>query len=104
MINVLLVEDDLMAQKLMRIFIENSGRYKLSGCIESAFFAEVFCLNNSVDLILMDVCTALGASGLNVAAKLKKTLPDIKIIIITSQPECSFIPRARDCGVDRCHE
>lgn len=100
MIRVLIVEDDLMAQKLLENFIENSGRYKVIGSIASAGFAETYCLKHSVDLILMDVCTALGVSGLEISAKIKKIKPDIKIIIITSQPECDFINRAKAGGVD----
>ena len=100
MIRVLIVEDDPMAQKLLENFIENSGRYKVIGSIASAGFAETYCLKHSVDLILMDVCTALGVSGLEISAKIKKFKPDIKIIIITSQPECDFINRAKAGGVD----
>ena len=100
MIKVLIVEDDPMARELMEIFVRNSGRYQVSRSIKSAAFAETHCLQNPVDLILMDVCTDLGASGLDVAAKIKKTMPQIKIIIVTSQPECDFIERARAGGVD----
>ncbi len=100
MIRVLIVEDDPMAQKLLENFIEKSERYKLAGSITSAGFAETYCLKYPVDLILMDVCTALGVSGLDTAAKIKKIKPHIKIIIITSQPECDFINRAKDGGVD----
>ena len=100
MIRVLIVEDDPMAQKLLENFIENSGRYKVIGSIASAGFAETYCLKHSVDLILMDVCTALGVSGLEISAKIKKIKSDIKIIIITSQPECDFINRAKAGGVD----
>lgn len=100
MIRVLIVEDDPMAQKLLENFIENSGRYKVIGSIASAGFAETYCLKHPVDLILMDVCTALGVSGLEISAKIKKIKADIKIIIITSQPECDFINRAKTGGVD----
>ena len=97
---VLVVEDDSMAQKLLETFIENSGRYTLVGSLASASFAETYCIKHPVDLILMDVCTALDASGLETAAKIKKTQPHIKIIIITSQPECDFINRAKAGGVE----
>lgn len=100
MTNVLIVEDDPMARTLLEIFVKDSGRYQLAGAIESAAMVELYCLRNPVDLILMDVCTALGASGLEAAAKLKRQLPGIKIIIVTSQPECDFITRARAAGVD----
>ena len=62
--------------------------------------AEICCFKNLIDLILMDVCTAMDANGLEAAEKIKKAFPKIKIIIITSQPECSFLDRARSIGVD----
>ena len=34
------------------------------------------------------------------STKIKKTMPHIKIIIVTSQPECNFIDRAKSGGVD----
>ena len=48
----------------------------------------------------MDVCTAMDANGIEAAEKLKKLYPQIKIIIITSQPEYSYIAHARKIGVE----
>ena len=48
-----------------------------------------------VDLILMDVVTENGESGLVAAEKIKKKFPNIKIIIVISMPECSYIKRAK---------
>ena len=100
MIQVLLVEDDPMARQLLEIYVNKSETYELAGSVESALFAEVFCRTHPVDVILMDVCTAMNANGIDAAQDIKKHLPQIKIIIITSQPECSYIDRARTAGVD----
>ena len=100
MIQVLLVEDDPMARQLLEIYINKNEKYKLAGSLESALFAEVFCRKHDVDVVLMDVCTAMNANGIDAARNIKKYLPKIKIIIITSQPECSYIERAREAGVD----
>ena len=100
MYNVLIVEDDPMARKLMEIFISSNGNYQLVPSIDSAAMAELYCMTKAVDLILMDVCTAMNANGIDAARDIKKHLPKIKIIVITSQPECSYIDRARDAGVD----
>lgn len=100
MIRVLLVEDDPMARQLLEIYVNKSENYELAGSVESALFAEVFCRTHPIDVILMDVCTAMNANGIDAARDIKKHLPQIKIIIITSQPECSFIDRAREAGVD----
>ena len=100
MFNVMIVEDDPMAQKLLEIFVDGNERYEVAHVIESAAMAEFYCVTNSIDLILMDVCTAMNASGLEAAEKIKSRFPNIKIIIITSHPECSFIDRARASGVE----
>ena len=100
MTNVLIVEDDPMARHLLEIYIANSDKYNHVQSVESAALAEFCCRTNNVDVILMDVCTAMNASGLDAAEKIKKSFPHIKVIIITSQPECSFIDRANAVGVD----
>ena len=100
MINVMIVEDDPMAQKLLDIFVSGNGSYRVAHIIESAAMAEFYCMTNQIDLVLMDVCTAMNVSGLEAAEKIKSRFPYIKIIIITSQPECSFIDRARAAGVE----
>ena len=100
MTKVMIVEDDPMASKLLEIFVKESDRYSVAHTIDNASMAEMYCLKNTIDLILMDVCTAMNANGLDAAAKIKKSFPHIKVIIMTSQPECSFIDRARRIGVD----
>ena len=100
MVKVMIVEDDPMAQKLLEIFVSETGRFEVGHAIESAAMAEFYCMAHPIDLILMDVCTAMNVSGLEAAEKIKSRFPNIKIIIITSQPECSFIDRAREAGVD----
>lgn len=100
MIRVLIVENDPLANQLFTIFLESHSDYKLVHSLESAYYAKSYCAANPVDLIIMDICTDLGASGLDVAAEIKKSYPSIKIIIVTSQPECGYIDRARNGGID----
>lgn len=100
MIKVLIVEDDRMASKLLEMFLLDSKIYKVAATVESASMAELFCSKGMCELILMDVCTSMNASGLDAAEKIKAAYPEIKIIIITSQPEISFIERAKSIGVD----
>ena len=99
-INVLIVEDDPMARKLIEIFVSSSENYRLLPSLSSAAMAELHCAVNQVDLILMDVVTAMDSNGLVVAEKIKARYPKTKIIIITSLPEYSYIEHARKIGVD----
>lgn len=97
---VLIVEDQAMPRQLLEIFVESSHQYVLAGSIADAEMAPAFCRNRQVDLILMDVMTELGSSGLLAAEKIKKEFPGIRIIIVTSMPEFSWIKRAREIGVE----
>ena len=99
-LNVLLVEDDPLARQLIEMFIEKSERYAFAGAITSALMTEAYLCKHKIDLILMDVCTAMNANGIDAAERVKKNFGGVKIIIITSQPEYSYIARARAVGVD----
>ena len=48
----------------------------------------------------MDIVTRNGESGLDAAARIKRAFPRIRIIIVTSMPECSYLSRAREIGVE----
>ena len=97
---VLLVDDDPFARQLIEMFITKSENYEFDGSLISASFAEAYVTKRKVDLILMDVCTAMNSNGIDAAEVIKKKYPEIKIIVITSQPEYSYITRARAVGVD----
>ncbi len=98
--NVMIVEDDPMARQLLEIYVKDSENFELVQSIESAAMAEIYCMSMKIDLILMDVCTAMNANGLDASETIKKNYPDIKIVIITSLPEYSFLKKARKTGVD----
>lgn len=100
MTNVMIVEDQAMPRQLFEMFIRSSGRYNLMFSIENAAMAEVYCMRYPIDLILMDVITAEGESGLDAARTIKKHYPRIKIIIVTSMPEFSYLERARAAGAE----
>lgn len=97
---VLIVEDDPMARQLFEFFVKQSDKYELLNSISSADVADLYCETNAPDLILMDIRTSMHANGLDAAERIKKKFPEIKIIIVTSMPEYSYLERAREIGVD----
>jgi len=98
MTNVLLVEDSRIIRDLVESYIAKSQGYKLLTSLANAANAEIVCMSKNVDLVLMDVCTADDESGLISAARIKKHYPDIRIIIMTSMPEYSFMQKAKEAG------
>lgn len=98
MIPVLIVEDSKVSRDSIENQIARSENYILYASIENAANAEIACLRGNIELILMDVCTADNESGLKAAASIKQHYPKIKIIIMTSMPEYSFIDKAKQYG------
>ena len=96
----LIVEDQRMPRKLFEQYISLSENFEVEQTFEDAENAVVYCLNNKPDLILMDVVTKGGCNGLTAAEKIKQNHPDIRMIIVTSMPELSWIARAKEIGVD----
>ncbi|MBQ3904830.1 MAG: response regulator transcription factor [Eubacterium sp.] len=89
-----------MPRELFEIYINSSENFNHLLSVANASAALSVCKNGKVDLILMDVMTELGRSGLDAAEEIKREYPEIKIIIVTSMPEYSWLERARKIGVD----
>ena len=100
MTKVLIVEDQRMAQQNMETIINSSDCYTLAGIIPNAADAELFCMRGGVDLILMDVCTARDENGIEACGVIKKKFPKIKVIVVTSMAEHTFIEKARAARAD----
>ena len=98
MTRVLIVEDQKMAQENMEAIVQSSEDYILAGTISNAADAELVCMHKPVDLILMDVCTAYDESGIEACAIIKKKHPKIKVIIVTSMAEHTFIEKAKEAN------
>ena len=97
---VLIVDDQIMSRQLFESFVAASDRYELAASVETAKFADAYCASGEVDLVLMDVVMNDGSNGLDTAARIKASYPQIKIIIVTSMPDASFLKRAREIGVE----
>lgn len=97
---VLIVEDQRMPRENMERMLSDSGRYALVASVNGADIAFAICTRRPVDLILMDVCTAGNKDGIEAAEEIKKKFPNIKIIIVTSMVEVSYLERAKAAGVD----
>ena len=97
---VMIVDDQAISRQLFEMYVRNSENYELTFSIESAGVVDIYLLKNHVDLILMDILMNDGSNGLEAAAEVKRSHPEIKVIAVTSMPEQSFMEKARECGVD----
>ena len=98
--NVMIVEDQAMPMQLFESFIKSDSKLNLVVSIDNAEIADICCKRHNINLVIMDVVTKNGASGLVAAKKIKELNKEIKIIIVTSMPEYSFVERAKRIGVE----
>ena len=99
-INVLIVEDNKYMLEFFAEMFRSSDRFNLAGTLRDAEQTEYFCSLNSVDLILMDVQTLHGHSGLDAAERIRQRFPSIKVVAVTSLADAGVLKKARQAGVD----
>lgn len=97
---VLIVEDQMLPRQYFESIVNGSEKYSLVASIGSATVADAYCINNKVDLIIMDIVMAEGISGMEAAERIKRSYPNVKILMVTSMPDSDFLSRARAIGVD----
>ena len=98
--NVLIIEDNKYMQDYLVGMFRNDPRFGAVDALRDAAQAPWFCTANSVGLILMDVQTLHGHSGLTAAGQIRAQLPGVKIVIVTSLVDALVLDRARQVGAD----
>ncbi len=97
---IMIVDDQFVSRELFKLYIDQSSKYEVVRCIDSAMFADTYVLKDQLDLVIMDILMQDGSNGLDAAEKIKKLKPNLKIIAVTSMPEVSWIDRAKEIGID----
>ena len=97
---VLIVDDHESMCDSLSYALEHAGNFEVVGSIPSAAHADIYTERLRPDLVLMDVCTEGGASGLNAARELRTKYPDLKIIVMSGFDEITYAPRAKEFGAD----
>lgn len=98
MIKVLIVDDhESMIDSLSHALIKTNN-FEIVGSLKSADHAELYCMKLNPDLVLMDVCTENGASGLDATNVIRTKYPNTKIIVMSGFDEITYAPRAKEAG------
>jgi len=103
MIKILIVEDQTMLRESLGHLINAQDDMEVVGGTDDAAQAPELCRELQPDLVLMDVVTkkdsdGIHANGISSAAKIRRELPHIKIVIMTGLPEITFIEESRKAG------
>ena len=99
MIKILIVDDQTILQESLEYIISEQSDMEVVGKTDDASLAPDLCRRLKPNLILMDVVTKNDSSGIAWSVKIIQEFPTIKIIIMTSMPDITFIDAARKAGV-----
>ena len=98
MFKVLIVDDHESMCDSLELALTGAGGFTAVGKLPSAANAAAYCEKLRPDLVLMDVCTEGGASGLDATRVIRKKFPEIKIIVMSGFDEITYAPRAKEAG------
>ena len=98
MIKVLIVDDHESMYDSLSHALNSTKEFDVIGNLKSAIHAELYCLKLKPDLVLMDVCTEGGSSGLEATINIRKKYPNIKVIVMSGFDEITYSPRANEAG------
>ena len=95
---VLIVDDhESMCDSLFHA-LTSTDDFIVVGTLKNALHAELYCIKLNPDLVLMDVCTEGGASGLDATKVIREKYPHIKVIVMSGFDEITYAPRAKEAG------
>ena len=97
---VLLIDDHQIVRDSFRKVFSRANGFEVVKELTNASDAESACLACQPDVVLLDVCTEGGASGLDSLAQLRVRFPDLKIVVMSGFDEISYAPRAKELGAN----
>ena len=94
---VLLVDDERLIRQAMAILLGTFDDIEIVGEAGDGAQAYDFCLNNEVDLVLLDIRMP-GMNGIEATKLIKNFNPEIKILILTTFEDLDYISQAMNLG------
>ena len=95
---VLIVDDHESMSDSLYHALKSTKDFEVVGSLKSALNAELYCMKLEPDLVLMDVCTEGGSSGIDATKIIREKYPHIKVIVMSGFDEITYAPRAKQAG------
>jgi DNA-binding NarL/FixJ family response regulator len=99
MINTIIVEDQELIRKSLRIVLESISAVKVIGLAGNGEEAVRLCESNVPDVILMDIQMPI-MDGVEATKIIKERWPDIKVIILTTFQDITHVRNALNAGAE----
>jgi len=99
MINIMIVEDQELIRKSLRIVLESIADIKVISLAENGEEAIRSCEGKLPDVILMDIQMPI-MDGVQATEKIKERWPEVKVIILTTFQDITFVRNALNAGAE----
>jgi len=99
-IRVVVADDQNISRAFFEMYVRADARYQLLAALWSAQEAVSYVETHDVDLVILDVMMRIGVDGLAAAEAIKKSHPQVRIILTTSAAETTWEVQARAIGVE----
>lgn len=101
MLKLLFVDDQPITLSFLENCFNDKNKYEIVGSITQAEIADLWCEKKNPHAIFLDIQTKEEKfNGLIAAEAIKKKYPNIKILMMTGFDEITYLPRAKEIGVD----
>ena len=98
MYRALIVDDHEALCDSLAYALAGTGAFEVVGRLPGAAEACACCERLRPDLVLMDVCTEGGVSGLDAAREIREKFPAVKVIVMSGFDEITYASRAKEAG------
>jgi DNA-binding NarL/FixJ family response regulator len=98
---ILIVDDNAMIRRGLKLLLSDYPTYTVCGEAGDGEEAIVKAKELKPDFILLDISMP-GASGFEVAVRLRREIPRARIIIMSQHDKTTLLPRALESGADAC--
>ena len=99
MIKIMIVEDQELIRKSLRIVLESIADVKVISLAENGEEAIQSCESQLPDVILMDIQMPV-MDGVQATEKIKERWPEVKVIILTTFQDITFVRNALNAGAE----
>ena len=99
MLNLLLVEDNDKLRSALRTGLENSGDVQVISDCDSGEQALGLCIQQTPDVILMDVQLAGELNGIQAAVAIRREFPRLPVVFYSIQDDDSYYRDFRRSGI-----
>lgn len=95
---IVVVEDQSLVLDSIVHLLNSEPDLEVVEALTDADLVDAACERHNPDLVLMDIRTANGSSGLMAAARLHREFPNVRVVLMTGLMDVSYIDEARASG------